>query len=54
MKSLAEGATMLLSYVLPDAKAWPSRGTGDFDLAPFQVFIVIVMTKFLVPFYQKI
>ena len=40
---------MLLSHILSYAKAWPSRGTGDFDLAPFQVFIVIMMTKFLVP-----
>ena len=40
---------MLLSHILSYAKAWPSRGTGDFDLASFQVFIVIMMTKFLVP-----
>ena len=49
MKSLAEGATVLLSHIFPNTKAWPSGGAGDFDLTPFQVIIFINMTQFLVP-----
>jgi hypothetical protein len=54
MKGLPEGPTMLLSHILPNSKAWPGGCAGDFDLAPIQGLVLIMlaclmMTQFLVP-----
>ena len=45
---------MLLSHILPNSKAWPGGCAGDFDLAPIQGLVIIMlacilMTQFLVP-----